>query len=75
MRRTMRKQENGLNPMALFIGIILGMIGGGLVALFRVPQSGKETRQQLKRRFQGDPIDAQIAQAKAEAHQRRLNWD
>jgi gas vesicle protein len=75
MRKKHTKPQNGLNPVGVITGIILGLIGGGLVALFRVPKSGQETRQQIRRFFQNDPIEVQIEQAKAAAHQRRMHWD
>lgn len=73
------KLDNGL----LFGGFVMGLIVGGVAALFRTPQSGNEVRQQLvesgdalRNKLESvvvnDPLAESMAEGKAAARRRRL---
>ena len=76
-------QENGLDSGLLLGGFIVGLIVGGLAALFRTPRSGDDVRHQLvesgdnlRRKLESaivnDPVAESMAEGKAAARRRRL---
>lgn len=73
------RQLTGLDVSTLIWGLLLGMIIGGAVAMFRAPRSGQETRQQLAESGQAlrekltpvDPVTESLAEGKAAARRRR----
>ncbi len=79
----MDETQNDLDIGALIWGLIFGLIGGGLAALFFAPRSGTETRQQLSETSQQlrekleagltptDPVAESLAEGKAAARRRR----
>lgn len=81
---TQQSDPQGLDSGALLWGFIIGLVIGGLVALFRVPQSGVQTRQQINETSQivrdkveatiipSDPIAESIAEGKEAARRRRV---
>lgn len=68
---------------ALLGGVLVGLIAGGLLALFRAPRSGRETRRQLTEASHElrdqieeavtpvDPVAESMAEGKAAARRRR----
>jgi len=64
---------------AMLIGFLLGLVIGALAALFKVPQSGDATRQNLGQNLRtrlesvapGDPIAESMAEGKAAARRRQ----
>jgi gas vesicle protein len=75
--------DEGLDTGALVLGTLLGLIVGGIFALFRVPRSGAATRRQISDVSQElreqieeaitpvDPIAESLAEGKAAARRRR----
>ena len=65
------------------IGTVMGLLFGGLIALFRAPRSGPETRRQITEAGQelrdqieeavtpADPVAESMAEGKAAARRRR----
>lgn len=79
----MSDQDNSLDSGLLIGGFIIGLIVGGVVALFRTPRSGNEMRQQLTESgdsirdklesvIVSDPVAESMAEGKAAARRRRL---
>jgi len=75
--------ENGLDSGLLLGGFIIGLIVGGMAALFRTPRSGNDVRQQLAESgdtlrgklesvIVSDPVAESMAEGKAAARRRRL---
>lgn len=85
--QTLRPQKQAaIDSGSLIWGLVLGLIAGGLVALFKVPMSGKMFRRQLTKSVNttgqnlrstlesvvpSDPIGESLAQGKAAARRRR----
>lgn len=79
----MNETQNDLDAGALVWGVILGLIVGGVAALFGVPRSGTATRQQISETGQNlrdkvetslkpaDPVAESLAEGKAAARRRR----
>lgn len=76
-------QENSLDSGLLLGGFIVGLIIGGLAALFRTPRSGDDVRHQivesgdnlrgkLESVIANDPLAESMAEGKAAARRRRL---
>jgi len=71
-----------LNTGLLIGGFIIGIIVGGIAALFRAPRSGSEVRQQIaeggdqiRNKIEAvvsDPLAESMAEGKAAARRRRL---
>jgi len=79
----MSDQDNSLDSGLLIGGFIIGLIVGGIVALFRTPHSGTDVRQQLTESgdslrgklesvIVSDPVAESMAEGKAAARRRRL---
>lgn len=77
-----KPSDGGLSTSALVFGFLLGLIAGGMAALFGAPRSGAVTRQQLADTGQAlrskldhvvpaDPVAESIAEGKAAARRRR----
>ena len=75
-------RDSGLDGGWVFLGLILGLLIGGVSALFYTPQSGRATRQQISETGQSlrtkletvtpiDPIAESMAEGKAAARRRR----
>ncbi len=75
--------ENSLDIGLLLGGFVVGLIAGGLAALFRTPRSGNDVRQQLAESgdsirgklesvIVNDPLAESMAEGKAAARARRL---
>lgn len=75
--------ENGLDSGLLLGGFVIGLIVGGVAALFRTPRSGNAVRQQLAESgdtlrgklesvIVSDPVAESMAEGKAAARRRRL---
>jgi gas vesicle protein len=45
--------------MRFIFGILLGIAAGAALGLIMAPQSGKETREQLRKRMQSDAHEAE----------------
>ena len=78
----MKNQNEGLDTSTLIIGFIIGLLTGGIAALFRAPgkeqplgQQISETSNLLRNKLesfaQSDPISESLAEGKAAARQRR----
>jgi gas vesicle protein len=73
------KPTKGLDAGRLVAGALLGMVLGGLVALFRIRRSGPEARESLGEGLReieeaitrADPVSESIAEGKAAAQRRR----
>ena len=76
-------QENSLDSGLLVAGFVIGLIVGGIGALFRTPRSGNDVRQQLVESgdsirdklesvIVSDPVAESMAEGKAAARRRRL---
>jgi len=74
--------ENSLDSGLLFGGFVIGLLLGGIAALFRTPRSGTDLRQQLAASgdtlrdkigsaIVSDPVADSMAEGKAAAHRRR----
>lgn len=75
--------DDRLDTGALLFGAVVGLIVGGIVALFRVPRSGAATRSQISQAGQelreqieeaitpADPVAESMAEGKAAARRRR----
>ncbi|MBI5669721.1 MAG: YtxH domain-containing protein [Chloroflexi bacterium] len=74
--------ENTLDTGMFIAGFLVGLIGGGIAALFKVPQSGQQTRQQISATgdniinkiesvVPSDPIAEGLAEGKAAARRRQ----
>lgn len=78
----MARQDN-LDTGLLIAGFVLGLLLGGVTALFTAPRSGDATRRQLSESLSGtgqslrskldtlDPVSESIAEGKAAARRRR----
>ena len=78
-----QNQESGLNSGMLIGGFVIGLIVGGVAALFRTPRSGNDVRQQiaesgdnirgkLESVIVSDPLAESMAEGKAAARRRRI---
>lgn len=79
----MDAEQARLDIGALIIGLLMGMVAGGLTALFLSPRSGAETRRQITTTSQElreqieetitptDPLEESLAEGKAAARRRR----
>ncbi len=76
----MAMKTEGLDQGSVIAGLLMGLVLGAVVALFRVRRSGAETRQQLGEGLRGqleeaitisDPVAESIAEGKAAARRRR----
>lgn len=78
---TQNQNNDALDNQAAFWGFLLGLVLGGLLALFRAPQSGKATlqritglgqsvRDKLENALPADPMLDSIAEGKAAARRR-----
>jgi len=76
-------QENGLDSGLLLGGFVIGLIVGGVAALFRTPRSGNDVRHQLVESgdtirgklesvIVNDPVAESMAEGKAAARRRRI---
>ncbi len=76
-------QENGIDSGLLLGGFVVGLIIGGVAALFRTPRSGNDVRQQLAESgdtfreklvsvIVSDPVAESMAEGKAAARRRRI---
>ncbi len=76
-------QENRLDSGMLIGGFVIGLIVGGIAALFRTPRSGNDIRQQIAEsgdKVRGkiesvivnDPVAESMAEGKAAARRRRI---
>ncbi|MBA3868170.1 MAG: YtxH domain-containing protein [Anaerolineae bacterium] len=76
-------QDNNLDSGMLLGGFIIGLIVGGIAALFRTPRSGNDVRQQLVESgdnlrgkiesvIVSDPVAESMAEGKAAARRRRI---
>lgn len=74
--------ENTLDTGMFVAGFVIGVLAGGITALFRVPQSGRLTRQKigesgdnlinkLESVVPSDPIAEGLAEGKAAARRRQ----
>jgi Na+/H+-dicarboxylate symporter len=85
---TSPKQET-INGTTLFWGLILGLLVGGIVALFKMPISGKVFRQQISKSVSAtgqnlrstmesvvptDPVAESLAAGKEAARRRRADF-
>lgn len=76
-----RSNDDLLNNGALVWGFLMGLVIGGVAALFRTPRSGNEMRQllaeqNLREKIESavipvDPVAESIAEGKAAARRRR----
>ncbi len=78
-----KPNDNTLNTGALIWGFLIGLVIGGVAALFRAPRSGNEMRQMLAESEQNlrekieatvipvDPVAESLAEGKAAARRRR----
>lgn len=77
-----QQPENTLDTGMFVLGLLLGLAGGALAALFKVPQSGKRTREQLGETGDSllnklesvvppDPVAEGLAEGKAAARRRQ----
>ena len=75
-------QDNSLDSGLLLSGFVIGLIIGGVAALFRTPRSGNAVRQQLveggdilrgklESVIVSDPVTESMAEGKAAARRRR----
>lgn len=75
-------QDNSLDSGLLLGGFVMGLIIGGVAALFRTPRSGNDVRQQLiesgdtlrgklESAIVSDPVAESMAEGKAAARRRR----
>jgi gas vesicle protein len=83
VRSDANKNDNPLNISALIWGLVMGLVIGGVAALFRTPRSGNEMRQllaeseqTLRERIEAtvipvDPVAESMAEGKAAARRRR----
>jgi gas vesicle protein len=78
----MEQNNDGLDSGLLLIGFILGLIVGGITALFKAPRSGGEIRQQISENIENsrsklesvvttDPLAESLEEGKAAARRRR----
>ncbi len=74
----MAKQKDGGGTSTFVFGTLIGMVTGGIAALWMSPRSGEETRDQLRQRFrfvvdrvQGESVEDSIEMGKSIAHQKR----
>jgi len=76
-------QDNNLDDGMLLGGFVIGLIIGGVAALFRTPRSGNDVRQQLVESgdnlrgkiesvIVSDPVAESMAEGKAAARRRRI---
>lgn len=74
--------ENTLDTGTFILGFVVGLFAGGIAALFKVPQSGRLTRQKiseggdtllnkLESVVPSDPIAEGLAEGKAAARRRQ----
>ena len=75
--------DDRLDSGALLVGLLMGLLAGGLIALFRAPRKGSVTRRQivgaghdLRQHLEEavtplDPIAESMAEGKAAAQRRR----
>jgi gas vesicle protein len=85
----MSQKQETINSSALVWGLLLGMIVGGVVALFKVPVSGKVMRQQISDSVTAtgqnlrstvesvvpsDPVAESLAAGKEAARRRRAEF-
>lgn len=85
-RRRAQEKSFDLDSGMLIFGMFTGMLVGGVVALFKAPRSGEQTRDQitgqvsqttedLKSRIDqvtADPVAESMAEGKAAARRRRI---
>lgn len=58
-----------MKPTNSFLtGLLAGAVAGGVIALLFAPQSGKETREQIKRKF--DDLENELDNLKAKVKNR-----
>ena len=79
----MSQKSDGIDAGALTLGALMGLLLGGLAALFLNPRSGPETRRQITSSSQElreqleqtivppDPLEESMAEGKAAARRRR----
>lgn len=76
------RRENPLDLGAVVGGFIVGLLVGGIMALFKAPQSGRKTRRQIEETgdqllskieaaIPPDPIAEGLAEGKAAARRRQ----
>lgn len=75
----MKTQQND-RFVDLIRGVVTGFVVGGMVALWNAPQSGAETRRQIRarldaflHRMQGETVEDSIEMGKAIAHQKQTS--
>lgn len=81
-----KNKSDGLDMGVLIVGFVIGLLAGGIGALFSAPQSGDATRQQitetghtLRSRIEAavpaDPVAESMAEGKAAARRRKAELD
>lgn len=76
---SVNEQSESLDTGRMIAGLLLGLVLGGVVALFRIKRSGAEAREQLGEGLRdleeaitpSDPVAESIAEGKAAAQRRR----
>ena len=79
---TSNQIESTFDTRTFIAGFLIGILAGGVAALFKVPQSGQQTRQQisetgdnllnkLESAVPSDPIADGLAEGKAAARRRQ----
>jgi gas vesicle protein len=80
----MKQQTDSLDSGAVILGVLMGLVVGGVAALFLAPRKGVDTRRQISAVGQDlrdqleeavnppDPLVESLAEGKAAARRRRL---
>lgn len=72
--RAWRRGES-MHPQPILAGLVIGALAGAAAVLFLAPQSGRETRSQIKQRTSelrdrtAETFDEKVAQLKSKTHQ------
>ena len=78
----MKQDQGGFDGGLLIVGLLIGLVAGGLVTLFKAPVSGKAFRQQIASEtgqnlrttieavVPSDPVAESMAEGKAAARRR-----